>query len=309
MSGKKTLYLYIGAQKTASSMVRRALKAHLDELNMCGVALINRSAILESSFFKFAKSYPAAGHAPDPNPKQLGDIRALLDHQHPVTLATSEGMFSSLHADDFFLNIVPGLAMMRRALPEYDIRVILYVRAQKGFLESCYTQFIQLGQTDLTFSQFLGENDVPQDLNWARVCDDIVSVVGRDNLIVRPFEVIRELGSAGFVRDFLQIIGLNEAQTAAFDLDAALAEGRAANRGFSQAAVDVARFTMPMLGPKQKKNMRRFLQENFSTEHYPRPKYFTDEQAARIKTTYKAENARLFDEYIPGALPETYGYV
>jgi hypothetical protein len=306
---KKTLYLYIGAQKTASSMVRRALKAHIDQLNANGVALIDRGAILESPFFKLVKNYPTDGSAPDPNARQQADIARLLDHPHPVTLATSEGMFSSLHANDFFQNIAPGLAMMQRALPGYDIRVILYTRVQKGFLESCYTQFIQMGQAELTFDEFLGKGGVPHDLSWAKVCDDIAGIIGRDNLIVRPFEVIREMGSAGFVRDFLQILGLSEAQAAAFDLDAALAEGRAANRGFSQAAVDIARFTMPMLNPKQCKRMRKFLQENFSTEHYPRPSYFTPEEAAEIKAAHRDENARLFAEYIPGASAAEYGYV
>lgn len=313
MSERKTLYLYIGAQKTASSMVRRALKAHIEQLNENGVALIDRGQILQSPFFKFLKNYPVGPERPEPTQEQLADIKGLLDTPHPVTLATSEGMFSSLHSDDFFQNIKPGLEVMRRVLPDFDIRVVLYSRVQKGFLESCYTQFIQLGHSELTFDDFLGrtsgEKTLPTDLSWAKVCDDISAVVGKENLIVRPFEVIRELGSAGFVRDFLQILGLDAEQAAAFDLDAALAEGRAANRGFSQAAVDIARFTMPMLNPKQKKRLRKFLQEGFSTEHYPRPKYFSDAEAAELKSIYTSENTRLFKEYLPEFDPVALGYI
>lgn len=308
MPDARTLILHIGTQKTASTLIRRFLKANVDRLAEDDIRLVDRATLTESPFFGYLEQVTsgqvaATAAVPDDIAANLAEM---VEGPQSQVLMTSEILFHRLPLDDFYDRIADGLRLFQRLLPDWRIRVIFYVRVQKSFVESCYTQLLQMGKR-IKFSVYTG-GGVPTHLGWTRVCDDIAGVIGAENLTVRPFETIRALGTEGFLTDFLLRLGLTPEQAEAFDLDETLAEGKAANRGFSEVAVKMARFTMPMIAPGDRKKLRKFLQENFSTEHYPRPVYFSDEQAAQMAQHYRADNARLFATYIPDQDPAALGY-
>lgn len=308
MTAERTLILHIGTQKTASTLIRRFLKANVDRLAESDIRLVDRATLTESPFFGYLEKV-TSGAVPvtDPVPEEIAaNLAQMVDGPQSQVLMTSEILFHRLPLDDFYDRIADGLRLFQTLLPGWRIRVIFYVRVQKSFVESCYTQLLQMGKR-VKFSVYTG-GGVPTHLGWTRVCDDIAGVIGAENLTVRPFEAIRDLGTEGFLHDFLLRLGLSPDQAGAFDFDETLAEGKAANRGFSEVAVKMARFTMPMVDPKDRKKLRKFLQENFSTEHYPRPVYFSEEQATEMATFYRADNARLFATYIPDQDPDRLGY-
>ncbi|MGB3409521.1 MAG: hypothetical protein WBA67_18725, partial [Jannaschia sp.] len=279
------------------------------QLTDLDVKLIDRTALSDTVFFHYLERISAGRvDAAAPVPTRVADdLTRLVSGPHQTVLATSEIMFSRLPLSDFYQHTAEALRMMGRLLPDYRIQVILYVRQQTAFVESCYTQLVQTGR-EITFEDYIG-GDIPRHLDWARVCDDIAGAVGAENVTVRPFEVIRDMGSEGFLRDFLSIIGLSEDQMTSFSFDDALAEGATANRGFSQVAVDMARFTMPMLNPNQRKRLRKFLQDHFSTRDFPRPAYFTPDQAIAVAREYSESNARLFEAHMPDFDAARLGYL
>lgn len=308
MSDARTLILHIGTQKTASTLIRRFLKANTDQLAHADTRLVDRATLTESPFFGYLERVTAGTVAVgDPVPTEIvASLADMVKGPESQVLMTSEILFHRLPLEDFYDRITQGLELFQTLLPGWRIRVIFYVRVQKSFVESCYTQLLQMGKR-VKFSVYTG-GGVPPHLSWARVCDDIARVIGAGNLTVRPFEIIRGLGAEGFLADFLYHLGLGDTQIETFAFDETLAEGQTANRGFSEVAVKVARFAMPMLAPSDRKKLRKFLQENFSTEHYPRPVYFSDEQAAQMADHYRADNARLFATYIPDQTPAPLGY-
>jgi hypothetical protein len=308
MPTDRILTLHIGTQKTASTLIRRFLKANADCLASHDIKLVDRTTLTESDFFAYLETVTdGTVSAQTPMPSAIAEnLEHLVAGDFRHVLMTSEIMFHRLPLGDFYDRIADGLQMIQTALPDWTIRVIFFVRSQKAFVESCYTQLIQMGKRT-RFSVYTG-GGVPKHLNWARVCDDISRQIGTGNLIVRPFEIIRDMGTEPFLRSFLGHLDLDATQAATFQYDAALAEGQAANRGFSEVAVKLARFTMPLVDPGHRKKLRKFLQENYSTADYPRPHYFTDTEAADMAAHYRAENARLFATYIRDLDPETHGY-
>lgn len=307
-SKSKVLYLHIGTHKTASTLLRRTLLQNTDVLEREQIKLVPRHVFKESDFFAWLARLNAGKlSVEDPVPENAAqDFLQMVSGPEERVLITSEDMFRRLPLADFYQRINVGLTRMQELLPGWEIKVILYVRQQKSFVESCYTQLIQLGR-DLDFADYTG-GELPRHLNWAKVCDDIAGVVGKDNLKVRPFEVIKTLGTEGFVRDFLSLLDLSPEAAAAFPYAEEKTEGRAANRSFSEPGMKVARFTMPLVAKKDRAKLRRFLQENLSTEHYPRPTFFTKEETATLFDFYQAENERLFREYMLGFSAVDMGY-
>lgn len=304
----RTLILHIGTQKTASTLIRRFLRGNTDILAGQGIRLVDRATLTQSDFFGYLEEVTSGQVAPDcPVPCEIvTDLEALVRGPQQQVLMTSEILFHRLPLGNFYDRIADGLALFRRLLPGWRIRVILYTRVQTSFVESCYTQLLQMGKR-VKFSSYTG-GGVPEHLSWLRVCDDISGEIGRENLVVRPFETIKVLGTEGFLRDFLGHLGLDDAQAAQLPFDDALSVGMAGNRGFSEVAVKMARFTMPLVKPGDRKKLRKFLQENFSTEHYPRPRYFSETQREEMAVLYRADNARLFESYIPDQDPDVLGY-
>jgi hypothetical protein len=64
----------------------------------------------------------------------------------------------------------------------------------------------------------------------------------------------------------------------------------------------------PLLNPKEKKLMRRFLQEHFSTATHPRAVLLGEEQRDAMFERYKASNQQVFERWDLGASGEKLGY-
>lgn len=288
-------------------MLRRFLKANSEQLASEDIKLVDRASLSDSEFFTYLEKISSGKIAPvAPVPEDIqADLRHLVEGPQDAVLMTSEIMFRRLPLRDFYQNIRQGLELFQILLPDHRVAVILYVRQQKAFVESCYTQLAQMAQS-LSFTDYTG-GGLSKHLDWATVCDDISAAIGRESLPIRPFEIIRRLGTESFLKDYLSALGLEAAQIDRFAFDETMVGGRAANRGFSEVAVRMAQFTMPILGPKDRKNLRKFLQENYSTEHFPRV-YFSEAEIAELRKHYAESNARLFANYIPGENPTASGY-
>lgn len=303
----KDIYLHIGAHKTASTTIRRLLRGCAADLAARGVRLVPRDVLVASPFFAHlmrvvqGKADPGVAAV---SPEDRAELQGLVAGPEARVLMTSEDMFKRLPLDDFYDNIGLGLRLMQALLPGHRLHVVLYVRAQPAYVESCYTQLVHLGRS-LPFAKFTGKT-LPAHLRWNRVCDDITAALGPDRLIVKPFEIIRDLGGAGFFHDFAAAVGIPDPQS--LPLDEETLQGKRANRSFSDVAMRMALMAAPEISPKDMKLLRRFLQEHFSTDSYPRPRLFTPEETAAMKALYAADNADLFARYLPGYDAAKLGY-
>lgn len=309
----KQVFLHIGAQKTASTMLSRVMRLTQQEIKQRGVKLLFRDMLLDAPFLKHVNSVIQQTAPPDaPLPHDAREnLERLLAGRGDRVLMSSEAMFRRLHPlykrldpYDFFENIGAGLKLLRRELPQHGFHVILYVREQTSFLESTYTQLVHMGRT-MSFDDFI-KGKIPDTLSWRRVCDEIVEALGPGSLSVRPFEIIRDMGGEKFFYQFLETIGITDA--AAMNIDPEAFSGRSANRSFSDVAMQMAHIATPVVSPQDMKRLRKFLQNNFSNEHYPRPQLLSPDQRTAMKDHYRNDNIRLFETHMPSYDPKKYGY-
>jgi len=289
-------------------MVRLALEGSADILAKRGVKLVARKTIVGSSFFSHLTQVITAKVSPEPSAvseADLAELRGFVAGPHNRILMTSEDMFKRLPLKDFYDNIGLGLTLIQQLLPEHRVHVVLYTRTQPAYVESCYTQLIQMGRS-LTFQKFIGKN-LPSHLKWKSVCDRITAALGPDRLIVKPFEIIRKLGGTGFFHDFAESVGIPDPQS--LPIDEAVQKGRSANRSYSGIAMQMAILAAPVITEPDAKRLRRFLQEFFSNDKYPRPELFTQQQTERMKSLYAEDNAALFAQYMPQYDGAALGYL
>ena len=124
---------------------------------------------------------------------------------------------------------------------------------------------------------------------------------------MRPFETIRTLGGAAFFREYLALCGLRNSE--AFAVAEEEVDSRGANRSYSGLAMRIARKVNPLLdNERDRKALRKFLQEKFSTATHPRAELLTPETRAAITARYAASNRELFARYDLAAAGDLLGY-
>lgn len=283
------LYLHIGAHKTASTLLQSELKKDRSPLAQ-QLNIVFREEVNKTNFYHSLKKAKAGDEVSDFEGDEIYSLlRADKDN-----LITNEDLFSGLSVGDFFKGLEVGLPMIKSHLSKFNVRVILYTRAQSEYVESMYLQQLHMGRL-VEFDDFVGEY-IPEALSWLDVCRSIEGVVGKENLIVKPYEMIKEIGPQEYYRDFLRALQVRG--FGSFAVDHA-STGRKYNRSFSQKAIEIYKALYSLLNEDELKKLRVFLQNHFSTQEYSRPKLFDELRRKRVFEFYKKSNAQLFSEYMP----------
>jgi hypothetical protein len=302
-----TITLHIGAHKTASTLIRRALMRDEARLLESGIRYLRRKDVVKSPLQVALNSI--LDEQGDPELLAAGRRylqKMISESQGCDLLISNENMFGRLGLADFYRQIEAQLTYLRGVVgADCGIKILLYTRRQADYVESVYMQYVHLGKA-LSFSRFLGDG-LPLHLSWLRVVEDAVRVVGPGNVTVKPFEVIKEQGSRQFYLDFLQSIGFRAIETISFDESLALQ--RDGNRSYSEVAMEIAQRVNPLLqSASDKRKLRAFLQVNFSTATHPRARLLSDEQRLALFDRYRDSNEKLFARFMPNQDGHRMGY-
>lgn len=303
---KQTIHFHIGAHKTASSFLQANLRASNDGLAQHGLGVVFRRDVVSTAFAKELHKVAQKQHAPDAvSGGARKSLRRLVRKFDGDVLVANEDLVCRLNVQDFYQNIEDSIAYIRNTLPEYDLHFILYIRKQPDYLESVYMQYVHLGRT-LKFERFM-ERAAVMDLSWLRVVEGIAAVAGPQNVSVRPFETIRDMGEDRFLQQFLELCGVQDVESFTA---ADVARSRASNRSYSGLAMKIARHAGPFLESKKDRNVfRKFLQENFSTATHARAELLDPAARQEIFERYAASNRTLFRRYdLGGAAGDALGY-
>lgn len=304
MTDRRKIYFHIGAHKTASSFLATNLRVNSEALAAQGVDLVFRQNSISTPFAKEVYDVSQGRRtAGAPSPGAVKSLRRLVGRSENDVLIANEDLVCHLRINDFYQNVGATMRHIRAACEGFDAHVILFVRKQSDYLESVYMQTVHLGRS-VKFTRFLKRSG-EVDLSWLRVVDDIAAAVGDDHVVVRPFETIRTLGEDGFLRQFLRLCGVHDPES----FSVASSHNRAANRSYSGLAMQIAQRAQPLIESKEdRKALRRFLQENFSTATHPRAELLDPEARAEIVARYAPSNRELFARYDLGADGGALGY-
>jgi hypothetical protein len=298
-------FVHIGAHKTASSFLQANLNLQCERLLADhDLALVTRADLKPSAFgkeiYEVSQNNLPAGEMSD---AAKDSLTSLLPAGGNV-LITNEDLICQLGIEDFYQHAEQAIQYLCTALVDFDVHVIFYIRRQTDYLESIYMQLVHLGRR-LKFHQFLKRAETV-DLSWLEPVLAMERTLPPGRLHLRAFEQIRQIGEDEFFRDFLRICQLDDADDYCVDKD--FAKGRPANRSYGQLAMQMAHRVNPLLNPKEKKLMRRFLQEHFSTATHPRAVLLGEEQRDAMFERYKASNQQVFERWDLGASGEKLGY-
>lgn len=225
--------------------------------------------------------------AADPGP--LAErFRTLADHRWSQTvLASNENIVGRPFGPGGRGRLYPAapdnLAALGVALDGLRGRIVVTLRPQHEFVESCYLQTIHQGGVR-TFADWFSRVD-PGALSWHPVVDAARAAVGPENVEIVDFGMIRS-GQQEYLHHVLQKLDPR--------LDVPVHHSEAHNRSLSARGLEIALAVNPLLETDTERHaVRLLLQEHFPNTKSQRPVLLSDEQRADLVERYADEYAEL----------------
>lgn len=296
---KKKVYIHIGAHKSASTLIQqnmrenRALfreKYDVDYLlveNLVDTPFIRHfraianteKAMSEHRFFESVEKtteYIDEAISLSPCGKILISWEGILGHS---ALDRYQGIYTHVKTVSESLKAI---------FKNQDCRVVLIVRKQDSFIESCYLQQIKEGRT-LSFQEFIESIDIHK-ISWCNIADTLESDFG-ENFGVVPFESITILGAKLFLGSFFNFLMGEE-----IDMEeVALIEN--ANSGLSARGVDISREILPYISEKNLRAMKKLIFAEFNSSKLGKASFFDGFTRALIKKANAEGNRELYIRY------------
>lgn len=283
----KHVVLHAGAAKTGTTLLQKALLATREAFDAEGYAVLVRHDFEAATGRAHARWRRQGASIREVN-AGFSSLRDQLQHENLVL--SHEDLFAtvqSFRAGPVYQAAGDVLRIAQEELRPERTKVLFYVRRQDKFVESAYLQTVRMGST-LTFEEFMEPVRV-ENLRWDVLVDSMRGALpGSADLKVKYFECIGELKAKGFVRDFFAEVGAGVAPQFSFNTTTV-------NRGFSDVALELARFGNGLLEKQDAQALRRFLDANFSNLTHPAPRLLTPEQRAELLTALLPSNRALHD--------------
>ncbi|WP_162621896.1 hypothetical protein [Microbacterium suaedae] len=295
MSSDRSIVLHVGAHKTASTLLQRAMSQQADDLERDGLAVTHRRDILDTAFFRNLKQIVISGNVPSPSETEVSkrDFGQLVDRDASRVLLTNENFLENFRKPRFYRNAKVALSWISD-LSDDPLSIVLFTRSQPDYIESMYMQRLHLGES-IAFDE-ASVKYANLNMSWASILDDVSDVLGRESVTSIPYEAVKRVGATGYYRAFLAACGVDGTT---YEIPAEMETSRSANRSYSGEAMKLALAINPLIPRQKRKVFRKYLQENYSTATHPKAELFSEAERATILELYAEENLRLFVEHMP----------
>lgn len=299
VAAMKHLILHVGAPKTGSSLVQKALQANKDKLDGLGYRTLVRHEF-DAATDKAHGRWRRGRRRPELLTTALEQLRESVDGAENLIVSHEDllGPIGSFRQGQLYQDAELVLRTAVDVLQPERVSVILYVRRQDRFVESVYLQMVRQGYAK-TFDEFYGPV-TPEALRWDDLADRIeASLPDGSEVLVNYFEDISQLGGRGFCRKFVAQIAPRMHVELPFNTTAV-------NRGYSDVALRIALAANGHLERPDQRKLRAFLDENFSNVTHPKPVLLTTEQRAELLTALVKSNTRLHARVVGDGAPGPY---
>jgi hypothetical protein len=213
----KTLFLHIGLPKTGSTSIQEHLLRNQRKLRDKGILyptplvsvghhaeslLILREVEPEFIYYWHRIATKAADSKRGNTKKLLETINQQvnsMEQKDKILIISSEGIFEA------FPNI-EKISLFTNFFPNYKIKIILYLRRIDAMVESAVMEYIKNNEpiSDQVINKIM-KFRVDQQLKIPMSLKLWEDLIGKDNIIVRPFEREQLVGNE-VIKDFMSII-------------------------------------------------------------------------------------------------------
>lgn len=203
----KKLYIHIGTPKTGTSSLQHFF-------------LLNRNILEKKGLFYPIWSKHLAWGGKDSTDGNFGwiersnledwqkreEISKLFQDHNDILLSTENIWLEVVDKKSFISNI-------KMIADDIEVKVIIYLRKQVDYFESQYREYVRLILTRGSFVDICGTDNlemenVKKSLNYYSVLEEMADVIGRKNILVRPYEK-GQFKNGNIIEDFLELIGLS----------------------------------------------------------------------------------------------------
>lgn len=307
------LYLHVGLQKTGTTTIQGGLTRIRKQLHARRVAYIDRRDMIRLPSIRDAASRPRRDL--EGNARFRQELADLVDDYLQRAGSTSGGPARALLIsneelvgvirksatleDDFRPRAEQAIAEVISVVQPERTHLLLYTRRQDTMLESLYMHQVHAAQS-FEFQEYLRAEQSAPKMYLHQLATRLAQIEGVSSLRVRPYEIITA-GATAFIRDLLAPLDL-------VDLDWSALEGLPRkNESYSAEALRIALKANPYIRSRRERLIfKRVLSRAFPIKDHGRAPLLDGEARAQLIEHYRADNERLFAEFMPELPADSY---
>lgn len=302
----RQVYFHVGAHKAASTTIQNNLKRNRellsDAIDLVSVLVSDHpdsyffrffldlsdgtinchdGASFESAVLRAKASFDEILSAVNPDKAVLFSYEGFLGycrlHEYKALYPHSRYVFEAL----------------RKIASDCEVKIVLLVRRQDAYIESCYLQQLKVGRY-LEFDYYFSSLEL-ETFSWLRVAENASSSFGFDKVRVIHFESIRKIGTLALLSNVIEFLTGRDLE--GLDMSVIVKS----NESLSQKGVELCLAAYPLLENIQdRKVFREFVAKQYSVERFGRSSLMSPQQTEAIMSACSQSNRSLFEWYLPG---------
>lgn len=293
---KKKIYLHIGQPKTGTSSIQVFLAKNAEKLKQHGYLYPELESLEDAR-----KGEITSGN--------MGYIsRTLLPELHgefppgsdyKVELKKLISSIEKVECDNVilsseFLCVLPATSLfnLANALKDYEVKIVIYLRAQEQFIQSVYAQRVKVHQearSPLEFIEYLIKHD--PHIDYYTLIGRFGDIFGKDSLIIRIYER-EQLINHDLVEDFLDAIGVSDRSDFVFDK-------RGVNKTHNKYVILLQRLVNDHLSPSMAVKLSNFITKIDINSYFDdKHQMINKKLKKKIIEKYRKSNRKLAKEYL-----------
>lgn len=295
-------YIHVGSPKTGTTSIQHLLTINKRAIENLGLSIVLPANIRQTSFMSYYLNQHTNGRIKsqvDYN-SALNSIQEILKANVNTdrVLISEEGFLQDVMPYKFWKGTFGGVDLAAKTLKTFfgdNCKIILYIRRQDTFIESCYVHQIKYEGQSFDFQEYINKVVDVFNLDWKNVIDPFVEFFGLNNVIVRCYEDWKLGAELTFTKFLNQILDNDQLNTSCLKYDLS---NMAINSSYSKDALEIALKCNPHIPHEKRYVFSKFLIDNFSVQDYGKLNLFNEEQRQQILEYYRNSNIEIFKKYI-----------
>lgn len=241
---KKKIYLHVGTHKTGSTAIQRTLESHKVGLQNENVGLLR---LPNNELYHKLMYFTEVDNAASQKIRN-SLLRQISEHNNCKSFILSYELFSG-NPNTLYSNQEVVLEIIKNALYDFELELIVFFRRQDEFIQSLYMQLIHEGK-DISIDVFLQMPSTK--IDYLNFIDGLIKVFGESKLNVFPYD-----SKVLTNRDIIQLFNLPIKSKTLEQL-----ESKNINVGFSSHGKELFERLRKDLTREGSRHLRFLIQEN-----------------------------------------------